>query len=233
MREHYHSIAIDGPSGAGKSTLAGRLAQELGYLHVDTGAIYRTIGLAASRAGLSLGDAEEVAALLPRIRVEMEFAPDGTQRMLLNGEDVSQAIRHHEISAWASAVSAVPAVRDFLMEMQREAARQHNVIMDGRDIGTVVLPGADLKIFLTAQPRDRAHRRYLELVERGEAADEGQILQDVMARDEQDSRRAIAPLRQAPDAVVADTTGMSQEEGFQLLLSLVRERLGKGAVGHE
>lgn len=231
MSTRHRAIAIDGPSGAGKSTLAGRLARELGYRHVDTGAIYRAIGLAASRAGLRLEDAGEVADLLPRIRVEMRFDPDGGQRMYLNGEDVTGAIRHHAVSAWASAVSAVPAVRDYLMEMQRAAAREQDVIMDGRDIGTVVLPGADLKIFLTAAPEDRARRRCLELAERGEPADEAEILRDVIARDERDSRRAIAPLRQAPDAVVADTTGMSQEEGFQLLRSLVERHLGKGGGG--
>ena len=227
MRKQYCSIAIDGPSGAGKSTLSGRLAKELGFLHVDTGAIYRTVGLAARRRGIGQGDTKAVAAMLPQLNVELRYSSDGTQRMLLDGEDVTQAIRHHEISAWASMVSAIPEVRDFLLEMQRKLAREHNVIMDGRDIGTVVLPDADLKIYLTAQPEDRARRRYLELKERGEPADEAQTLQDVIARDRRDMERSVAPLRKAEDAVTADTTGRNQEESFQLLLSLVRDHLGE------
>ena len=227
MRKQYCSIAIDGPSGAGKSTLSERLAKELGFLHVDTGAIYRTVGLAASRRGIGQGDTQAVAKMLPQLNVELRYGPDGTQRMLLNGEDVTQAIRHHEISAWASMVSAIPEVRNFLLEMQRTLAQEHNVIMDGRDIGTVVLPHADLKIYLTVQPEDRARRRYLELKEQGEPADEAQILQDVIARDRRDMERSVAPLRKAEDAVTADTTGRNQEESFQLLLALVRDHLGE------
>ena len=232
MRKEHCSIAIDGPSGAGKSTLAEQLARAIGFLHVDTGAIYRTVGLAACRRGISRQDAGAVAAMLPDLDIRLTFGPDGRQRMLLDGEDVSQAIRHHEISAWASTVSAIPAVRDFLLEMQRKLARENNVIMDGRDIGTVVLPDADLKIYLTARPEDRARRRYLELRERGEQADEEQILRDVIARDKRDMERQIAPLRRADDAVTADTTGKSQEESFRLLLDLVRTHLGElgGAV---
>ncbi len=227
MRKEHCAIAIDGPSGAGKSTLSEQLARAIGFLHVDTGAIYRTVGLAACRRGIPKEDAGAVAAMLPELDIQLDFAPDGTQRMLLNGEDVCQAIRHHEISAWASAVSAIPEVRAFLLEMQRKLAREHNVIMDGRDIGTVVLPAADLKIYLTAQPEDRARRRCLELRERGEEADEAQILRDVIARDRQDMERAAAPLRRAEDAVTADTTGKSQEESFQLLLDLVHTHLGE------
>ena len=228
MSTQYHAIAIDGPSGAGKSTLSQQLARALGYLHVDTGAIYRTVGLAACRRGISMEDRAGIEAILPQLDIRMSFGPEGGQQMLLNGEDVSGEIRRHEISAWASAVSAIPAVREFLLEMQRRMAREQNVIMDGRDIGTVVLPDADVKIFLTAQPEDRAHRRYLELLERGQQAQEAQVLRDVIARDEQDTHRATAPLRQAPDALVADTTGMSREESFQLLLKLIRDRLGEG-----
>ena len=222
MSREYHSIAIDGPSGAGKSTLSEQLAKAIGYLHVDTGAIYRTVGLAACRRNIQMGDTRAIAEILPELDVELCYGEDGTQRMLLNGEDVTLAIRHHEISAWASVVSAIPEVRAFLLEMQRKLAREHNVIMDGRDIGTVVLPDADLKIYLTAQPEDRARRRYLELRERGEPADEAQILQDVIARDRQDMERKVAPLRKAEDAVVADTTGKSQEENFQYLLGIIR-----------
>lgn len=226
MSARYHSIAVDGPSGAGKSTLANQLASALGYLHVDTGAIYRTVGLAASRSGLEKGDSQGIAALLPELDIALRYAPDGTQEMVLNGEDVTGAIRHHEVSGWASVVSAIPEVRTFLLEMQRRLAREQNVIMDGRDIGTVVLPEADLKIFLTAAPEDRAHRRYLELLERGESADEAVILRDVIDRDRQDIERKIAPLRKAEDAVVADTTGKSREESFQMLLDIVSQRLG-------
>lgn len=229
--KRYCSIAIDGPSGAGKSTLSGRLAQSLGYLHVDTGAIYRTVGLAARRRGLEPADSEGIAALLPQLEVSLRYGPDGRQRMVLNGEDVTDQIRHHEISDWACVVSAIPAVRAFLLTMQRKLAREHDVIMDGRDIGTVVLPDADLKIYLTAQPEDRAKRRFLELRQRGEPADEHQILQDVIERDRRDMQRAVSPLRQASDAVVADTTGKDLEESFQMLLKLVEKHLGTAGEG--
>ena len=231
MSGQHFSIAIDGPSGAGRSTLSEQLARELGFLHVDTGAIYRTVGLAASRRGISKEDPQAIAGLLPELEISLQFGEDGTQRMLLNGEDVTQAIRMHEISAWASVVSAIPAVREFLLDMQRRLAREHNVIMDGRDIGTVVLPQADLKIYLTADPEDRARRRYLELVARGQQAEQAQILQDVLERDRRDMERTVAPLRRAEDAVLADTTGKSQEESFQLLLSLIRSHLERKQGG--
>ena len=201
----YKSIAIDGPSGAGKSTMAKRLAAQLGYLYVDTGAIYRTVGLQAFRAGVRPDDPEQVLPLLEQISIEMKYGPDGLQRMSLNGEDVTDAIRMHEISHYASAVSALPGVRAFLLERQRELARHNNVIMDGRDIGTVVLPQADVKIFLTADPQARAQRRYRELQQRGQAADYEQVLRDIQQRDADDSNRAAAPLRQAEDAVLVDT----------------------------
>ena len=220
----YRSIAIDGPSGAGKSTLAKRLAQELGFLYVDTGAIYRTVGLAARRQGVDPADAVAVAALLPGLDIAMGYGEDGLQHMTLNGEDVTETIRENEISAYTSKVAAIPAVRDFLLEMQRRAAREHDVIMDGRDIGTVVLPDAGLKIFLTADPEARAMRRYKELLNRGQDAVFEDILREVIERDRRDTEREIAPLRRADDAVTADTTELDLEGSFQLLLGLVRER---------
>ena len=220
----YRSIAIDGPSGAGKSTLARRLAQELGFLYVDTGAIYRTVGLAVRRQGIDPADGDAVAALLPGLSITMGYGEDGLQHMALNGEDVTTAIRENEISAYASKAAAIPAVRDFLLEMQRRAAREHDVIMDGRDSGTVVLPQADLKIYLTAAAEVRAERRCRELLERGQQADFEQVLAEVIERDRRDTEREIAPLRRAGDAVTADTTGLDLEGSFRLLLGLVRER---------
>lgn len=221
----HHSIAIDGPSGAGKSTLAKRLARELGYCYVDTGAIYRTVGLAAHRRGVDCADREGVAALLPSLSVAMGYDEDGLQHMYLDGEDVTSAIRDNEISACASKVAAIPAVRDFLLEMQRKMARERDVIMDGRDIGTVVLPDAEVKIYLTAAPEARAERRYRELIDRGERADYDQVLTGVMERDRRDTQRRTAPLRQAEDAVLADTSDLDLEGSLRLLLGIVRERL--------
>ncbi len=229
---NHQSIAIDGPSGAGKSTLAKRLAQELGFFYVDTGAIYRTVGLAARRRGIDPSDAANVEAMLPGLTITMGYGKDGLQHMFLNGEDVTQAIRENEISACASKVAAIPAVRDFLLEMQRKTAREHDVIMDGRDIGTVVLPQADVKLFLTASPEARAKRRYKELLERGQHADFDQVLREVIERDRRDMERETAPLRQGPDAVLADTTGLDLEGSFRLLLGLIRERIG-GKGGQE
>ena len=223
MREHK-SVAIDGPSGAGKSTLAKLAAQKLGYLYVDTGAIYRTVGLRALRAGVDPTDADAVTALLDGLRIGMEYAEDGLQHMYLDGEDVTGAIREHIISRYASGVSAIPAVRAFLLERQRELARENDVIMDGRDIGTVVLPGADVKIFLTATPEARAQRRYRELLERGQEADYETVLHDVVERDRKDTERAAAPLRQAEDALLVDTTGKDLEESLELLLEAIKEK---------
>ncbi len=223
----HKSIALDGPSGAGKSTLAKLLAKALGFLYVDTGAIYRTVGLAASRRGIPLEDARAVEAILPQLEIGMSYGDDGLQHMYLNGEDVTEAIRRNEVSRYASQVSAIPAVRTYLLEMQRKLAREHDVIMDGRDIGTVVLPQADLKIFLTATAQDRARRRYEELLERGQQVDREQVLREVMERDERDIHRQTAPLRQAEDAVAVDTTGNSLEESYQLLLEVIREKLGR------
>lgn len=224
---NYKSIAIDGPSGAGKSTLAKLLASELGYLYVDTGAIYRTVGLCAFRRGIAPEDRAGVVAMLGTFSLDLKHGEDGLQHMYLDGEDVSADIRRPEISMYASAVSALPEVREFLMEMQRGLARRQNVIMDGRDIGTVVLPDADLKLFLTASAEDRAQRRYAELREKGIATDFETVLADMATRDKNDASRAAAPLRQAEDAVLVDTTGNTLEESFQMLLKTVKERFGE------
>ena len=220
----HHAIAIDGPSGAGKSTLAKAAAKELGYLYVDTGAIYRTVGLAAYRRGIASRDSASVIAMLPELRIELRHGADGLQRMFLDGEDVSDAIRMPEISIYASDVSAVPEVRAYLMEMQRSFARTQNVIMDGRDIGTVVLPDAGLKIFLTASVEARARRRQLELEKKGKCIPLEEVLRDMEYRDKNDSSRAAAPLRPAEDAVRLDTTELNFSESCAAVESLIRER---------
>lgn len=221
----FQSIAIDGPSGAGKSTLAKMVAEKLGFLYVDTGAIYRTVGLWVWKNGVDPHDVPAVTGLLDTIKIEMNHGADGLQHMVLNGEDVTADIRQHAISAYASAVSAIPQVRAFLLDMQRSLARTHNVVMDGRDIGTVVLPDADVKLFLTAAPEDRAQRRYKELLERGQQADFATVLKDLEERDRNDSTRASAPLRQAEDALLVDTTGNTLEQSFELLIKTVKEHL--------
>ena len=220
------AIAIDGPSGAGKSSLARRCAAAFGFVYVDTGAIYRTVGLAALRRGIDRRDEEAVRALLPELAIEMRYNDAGEQRMYLNGEDVSTEIRLPEVSICASDVSALPAVRAFLLEMQRKMAREHDVIMDGRDIGTVVLPDAELKIFLTASAEARAERRLKELLGKGVEASFEEVLRDIRYRDEQDSGRAAAPLKAAEDAVPVDTTEIDFEASFRLLCSVIDERLG-------
>lgn len=224
---HPISIAIDGPSGAGKSTLARRLATTLRFLYVDTGAIYRTIAYYAYANHLDPADEAAVLAALPNIRIELCHDAEGLQRMILNGEDVTDAIRLPQISQYASVVSAYPGVRTFLLEMQRDFARKGSVIMDGRDIGTVVLPQADVKIFLTASPEARARRRCLELEQRGTPEPFDQVLSEIQQRDWDDSHRETAPLRQAEDAVVVDTTELNFEESLAALLTVVR---GKAAL---
>ena len=219
------SIAIDGPSGAGKTTTAKALAKELGFLYVDTGAIYRVVGLYVNRMGVNPHDAAAVTALLPEIKIGLRHGIDGSQIMLLGGEDVTHEIRAAEISRFASAVSAIPEVRAYLMEMQRSLARAHDVVMDGRDIGTVVLPDADLKMFLTAAPEKRAERRYKELLARGAETDYGTVLRELSERDSNDICRAAAPLRQASDAVRVDTGDLNFEETVSLLARIARERL--------
>ena len=218
------SIAIDGPSGAGKSTLARSIAAKLGYLYVDTGAIYRTIGYHAFANHIDPKDEEAVSAALPDLQVELTYGEDGLQHMLLNGRDVTREIRLPEISMYASAVSAIQGVRDFLMEMQRSLAREHSVIMDGRDIGTVVLPDADVKIFLSASPEARAQRRMLELEQRGTPEPFEKVLKDIQERDWNDSHRAAAPLRQAEDAALLDTTELDFQESEAALLEIIRGR---------
>ena len=221
------SVAIDGPSGAGKSTLARAVAGRLGYVYVDTGAIYRTIAYHIWKAGIDPRDGAAVEAELPKLRVELRHGADGLQRMYLNGADVTDAIRLPEVSRYASHVSAHPPVRAFLLEMQRRLAREHHVIMDGRDIGTVVLPDAAVKVFLTASPEARAQRRMRELEQRGTPQPYEQVLEDIRQRDYNDTHRAAAPLRQAEDAVVLDTTDLDFQESEEALLCIIRKKLEK------
>lgn len=221
----FQSIAIDGPAGAGKSTVARAAAKELNFLYVDTGAIYRTVALAVDRLGLDPGDGEAVARALPALKIRMDHGPSGEQRMFLGEEDVSKAIRENRVSALASKVSALPQVRAFLLDFQRQLARENNVVMDGRDIGTVVLPRAEVKVFLTAAPEARARRRLLELELRGQQADYETILKEIVQRDKQDRERAAAPLKQAADAVLLDTTQLNLEQSVEALLKIVRARL--------
>lgn len=219
------AIAIDGPSAAGKSSLAKRCAKAFGLVYVDTGAIYRTVGLAAHRAGIDRKNEDAVKAILPSLDIGMRYDDAGLQRMYLNGEDVTEAIRMPEISLCASDVSAHKAVRAFLMDMQRKMAREHDVIMDGRDIGTVVLPQAQLKIFLTASAETRAKRRLLELEEKGISSTYEEVLADIRYRDEQDRNRTEAPLRKAEDAVELDTSDLNFEESFSALCGILSEKL--------
>ena len=210
------SVAIDGPSGAGKSSMARRLAADLGYTYVDTGAMYRAIGLYARRAGADTKNADAVAALLPQVKLDIRLQ-DGAQHILLNGEDVTEAVRAEEIGMAASDVSAHPAVRAFLLDTQRNLAASRDVLMDGRDIGTVVLPNATVKIYLTASADARARRRLAELLEKGKQTDYETVLADIEQRDYQDAHRAVAPLRQAEDAILVDTSDIGIEESFALL----------------
>lgn len=219
------SIAIDGPSGAGKSSLARKAAAALSYLYVDTGAIYRTIACYVLRKEIDPADEASVIAALPHIQVELTYGADGLQHMHLNGEDVTSEIRLPQVSACASVVSAYPQVRSFLLDMQRALARTHNVIMDGRDIGTVVLPHAQVKVFLTASPEARAKRRCLELEQRGTPEPYEKVLEDIQRRDWNDTHRSAAPLRQAEDAVVLDTTTLDFAQSLAALLQIIKERV--------
>lgn len=218
------SVAIDGPSGAGKSSLAKRLAADLGYVYVDTGAMYRSIGLYAVRQGVDLHDADAVAALLPGIQLDIRLV-EGAQHVYLNGEDVSEAIRAEEIGMAASAVSAHPQVRVFLLETQRGLAANQNVLMDGRDIGTVVLPHATVKIFLTASAEARAQRRCKELQEKGQPAELETVLADIRQRDYQDTHREVAPLKQADDAILVDTSDIDFDQSFAVLKRTILEHI--------
>ena len=225
MSEKHYAVAVDGPSGAGKSTLAKAVARELHIMYVDTGAIYRVIGVAAQRRGIEPKDEAAVVAMLPELDIGLKHGEDGLQRMYLNGEDVTDTIRLPEVSMYASAVSALPPVRAYLLEMQRKFAREQSVIMDGRDIGTVVLPDAEVKIFLTASSAVRAKRRCLELEQRGTPKPYDEVLAEIEQRDYNDSHRAIAPLTQAADAVPVDTSALDFEQSKALILKTIRERV--------
>ena len=216
------SVAIDGPSGAGKSTIARAAAKTLGFLYVDTGALYRAIGLAVCRRGYDAFDRQEVISVLPDIQVELRYLLD-MQRVYLNGEDVSELIRTPQIAQFASRVSSVQEVRDFLLGIQRDMAAKNSVVMDGRDIGTVILPQADVKIFLTASAEKRAERRCAELREKGQDVELGQVLADMARRDSLDAGRAVAPLRRAPDAVLLDTSDLTLEESIDAVLRIIRK----------
>ena len=218
------NIAIDGPAGAGKSTVAKGIAKKLGYIYVDTGALYRAIGVHALRNGVGTKDAEGVASLLKDIKVELKFV-DGVQKVFLCGEDVSEAIRTPDASMAASNVSAIPAVRVFLLDLQRDIASKNNCLMDGRDIGTVVLPDAQIKIFMTADVEERAMRRYKELQEKGIGDSFEQVLSEMKERDYQDSNRPIAPLKPAEDSVVFDSTGHTLQQSIDELSALIGEKI--------
>lgn len=219
------AIALDGPAGAGKSSIAKRAAKALDYIYVDTGALYRTIGLAASRRGVEPVDSPEVDEMLGQISVDLTFNEQGEQVVLLDGEDVSGLIRTPEASMMASKISAIPHVRAYLLGLQRNMAKTNNVIMDGRDIGTVVLPDAQVKIFLTASPEARAQRRYKELVEKGMDVSYDDILQDVMTRDYNDAHRAAAPLKPAEGCVTVDTTELDFEQSVDKIISVIKENI--------
>lgn len=215
------NVAIDGPAGAGKSTISRKAAEELGFIYVDTGALYRTVGVSALRKNVDMDSDEAIASVLPQTKVEMKFI-DGEQRMFLNGEDVSQEIRMPQASMAASRVSAVPEVRAFLFDLQKQIAEKNNCIMDGRDIGTVVLPNAQVKIFLTASPECRADRRYAELCQKGIEANYEDVLADIIKRDYNDSHRQIAPLKPAEDSVTADTSGFELEDSVRLVIDTIK-----------
>lgn len=215
------NIAIDGPAGAGKSSVAKAVAAKLGFIYVDTGALYRSIGVNALRHGIKTDDSDAVIALLPETKVELRYI-DGAQRVFLNGEDVSEAIRMPEASMAASNVSAIPAVRTFLLDLQRDMAKNNNVIMDGRDIGTVILPDAQYKFFLTASAEVRADRRFKELKEKGIDVDYNALLEEIIQRDYNDSHRETAPLRQADDAILIDSSNMTLEESINAIADRVK-----------
>lgn len=225
------SIAIDGPSGAGKSTISRKAAEIFGFIYVDTGAIYRTIGLASKIRGVSLDDKAAVMEMLPKLNIELKYNEAGEQHMYLDGKDVSRDIRLPEVSMLASKVSAIPEVRAFLVDMQRDMAKKYDVIMDGRDIGTVILPDADLKIFLTADVNDRAQRRYEELRTKGMIKPFDEVLAEMKQRDEQDTLRAAAPLKAAEDAVILDTSGNTLEQSIAEVCRLIADRTGRGFGG--
>ncbi len=218
------NVAIDGPAGAGKSTISRAAADKLGFIYVDTGALYRSVGVYALRNGIDTKSREKLKEALPKIKVELRFK-DGVQHVFLNGEDVSDEIRLPKSSMAASDVSAVPEVRSFLFDLQRNIAEKNNCIMDGRDIGTVVLPNADVKIFLTASPESRAMRRYKELSAKGAAVGYEEVLSDLKERDYNDSHREIAPLKPAKDSITVDTTLLSLDESIEKITDIIREHM--------
>ncbi|MDO4743206.1 MAG: (d)CMP kinase [bacterium] len=218
------SIAIDGPAGAGKSTISKKVAAELGFVYVDTGALYRTVGYSLISNNVSIKDVEAVQRHLAEIKVDMQNS-NGVQKVILNGADVSDCIRTPEVSMAASDCSALACVRSFLLDIQRQIAATHNVVMDGRDIGTVVLPNADIKIFLTADPEERAKRRYEELILKDPDIKYEDVLSDLLRRDHNDSHREIAPLKPADDSITVDTTGNELEESVAVMLKTIRDRL--------
>lgn len=219
------NIAIDGPAGAGKSTIAKAAASKLGFIYVDTGALYRSIGLYCLYNNIETTDRTAVEKVLPEISVQLKYL-DGVQKVILNDNDVSEEIRKPECSMAASNVSAIPVVREFLFELQRRMAKENDVIMDGRDIGTVILPGAEVKIFLTASPEERANRRFKELVEKGNNPDYDELLKEINQRDYNDMHRETAPLKQADDAILFDTTTLAKDEVVDKLLKIIHEKLG-------
>lgn len=225
---NHIQIAVDGPSGAGKSSISKAIAARLGIVYVDTGALYRTVGYYARTQGIALANAEKVVERLPDIHVEVKYR-DGVQRVFLNGEDLGDRIRENEISLYASAVAKLPAVRAFLLDTQKHIAEENNVIMDGRDIGTVILPEAQVKIFLTASNEARARRRVAELAEKGMPADYETVLADMNRRDEDDRTRAVAPAVQAPDALLFDNSELTFDESVEAMIALIRQTLaGRG-----
>lgn len=219
-------VAIDGPAGAGKSTIAKAASKAMKFVYIDTGAMFRGVGLAALRAGIDPNDAEKVNRMLPSVNIDISHSEEG-QQVFLNGENVSKEIRMPEVSVAASDISKIPAVRSKLLELQRSIAEKTDVIMDGRDIGTVVLPDAQLKIFLTASVEERATRRYKELVEKGVECDFDEVKRDMEYRDKNDSEREIAPLKPAEDSVIVDTTGKSLPESVDMILGIIKERREK------
>lgn len=219
-----YRIALDGPSGAGKSTIAKRLSAELGFVYVDTGAMYRSIGLYCLQNNIDTADETAVTAVLPQIDIALKYV-DGEQRVILNGTDVSKEIRINEVSMAASKVSAYKAVRAFLLDTQRNMAKTQSVIMDGRDIGTVVLPDAEIKIFIVADPKERAKRRYKELIERGQNVPFEDVLADIIQRDYNDENRAEAPLRQAEDAIRLDTSLLDFEQSYNAVLEIAKDKM--------
>ena len=222
----FVSIAIDGPAGAGKSTMARAVARDLGYVYVDTGAIYRTVGYYVNMCGIGPRDVDGVTRLVDEVNIEIQYPEDGIQHMILNGRDVTDEIRTPEMSDYASKLSVLKVVREFLLDVQRDLAKTHNVVMDGRDIGTVVLPKADVKIFLTASAEVRAKRRLLELQAKGnKTSDYQRVFRDIQQRDERDMNRDIAPLKQATDAILLDTSDLTIEQSVEAIKEIIEKRI--------